>query len=101
MLVAVIAPLPQVTAHGYLEEPVSRNLIAHRQGLEYDHMSLAGGGPYAVWPNGNWQFGGGGNHYTRGRQQYDTPGEIQRTWVTGQQVSLRLTTVAQKPYNTV
>jgi len=90
MLVAVIAPLPQVTAHGYLEEPVSRNLIAHRRGLEYDHMSLAGGGPHAVWPNGNWQFGGGGNHFTCGRQQYDTPGEIQRTWITGQQVKIKV-----------
>ena len=100
VIVAVIAPLPQVTAHGYLEEPVSRNLLAHRRGLEYDHMSLAGGGPHAVWPDGNWQFGGGGNHFTCGRQQYDTPGEIQRMWITGQQVKIKVVfTVVHRGHN--
>lgn len=100
VLAAVIAPLPQVIAHGYLEEPVSRNLIAHRRGLEYDHMSLAGGGPHAVWPDGNWQFGGGGKHYTCGRQQYDAPGEIQRTWITGQQVKIKIVyTVVHRGHN--
>lgn len=100
VLVAIIAPLPRVIAHGYLEEPVSRNLLAHRRGLEYDHMSLAGGGPHAVWPDGNWQFGGGGKHYTCGRQQYDTPGEIQRTWITGQQVKIKIVyTVVHRGHN--
>ncbi|ABT16506.1 hypothetical protein ATCV1_Z372R [Acanthocystis turfacea chlorella virus 1] len=36
---AVIAPLP-VEGHGYLAKPMSRNLIAHNKGLEYDEFPL-------------------------------------------------------------
>ena len=90
VVMAIIAPLPCANGHGYLEEPISRNLIAHRRGREYDHMSLAGGGPHSVWPDGLWKFGGGGKHFTCGRQQYDAPGEIQRTWITGQQIKIKI-----------
>lgn len=90
MILAFIAPLPTTNAHGYLADPASRNLLAHRQGTEYDQMSLNGGGPAAVWPDGFWKFGGGGNHYTCGRERYDTPGPIQKTWVSGEQVKIKL-----------
>ena len=83
---AFVAPLP-VEGHGYLAKPMSRNLIAHTKGLEYDEFSLNGGGPSAVWPDGRWQFGGKGNHPICGRQQYSNPGPIQAKWSTGQQVT--------------
>ncbi|AAC96700.2 hypothetical protein PBCV1_A333L [Paramecium bursaria Chlorella virus 1] len=91
--VAIIAPIP-VHSHGYLAYPASRNLIAHRNGQEWDPMSLAGGGPAMVWPDGLWKFGGGGNHYICGREKYNKPGEIQVTWKAGQIVTINVTYTA-------
>ena len=93
VLSVAFVPLP-ATGHGFLAEPKSRNLIAHNKGVEYDHMSLAGGGPYAVWPNGRWEFGGKGNHYTCGRKQYDVPGPVQSVWSPEQTVTFTITYTA-------
>jgi len=94
MFVALVAPLPVVYGHGYLSKPASRNLIAHRKGLDYDHMSLDGGGGAAVWPDGYWKFGGGGHHFTCGRKKYNNPGPIQARWRTGQRIRLEITFTA-------
>jgi hypothetical protein len=94
VILAFVAPLPIVKAHGYLAEPASRNLLAHRAGQEWDPQSLAGGGPASVWPDGYWVFGGGGNHPICGRDQYEKPGPIQATWRTGQIVKLKVTFTA-------
>ncbi|ABU43968.1 chitin binding domain-containing protein [Paramecium bursaria Chlorella virus NY2B] len=91
--VAIIAPTP-VHSHGFLAEPASRNFLAFKNGTEFDHMSLAGGGPSMVWPDGLWKFGGGGNHYTCGRERYDKPGPIQVVWKRDQIVKINITYTA-------
>lgn len=92
---AFLAPVP-VSSHGYLANPTSRNLIAHRAGLEYDHHSLNGGGPWTVWPTGQWRPGGGGNHPLCGRDAYSGRGAAQATWLPGQDV--RLSVVVTAPH---
>lgn len=32
------------TGHGYIEQPVARNLLSYRAGLQWDPMSLSSGG---------------------------------------------------------
>ena len=44
LLTLVCAMSGGAMAHGYLAIPPSRTLLAHNAGLEWDHMSLNGGG---------------------------------------------------------
>ena len=90
---AIFAPTP-VRSHGYLVQPPSRNYLAYKAGLDYDVMSLNGGGPWSVWPSGNWQPGGGGNHPICGREQYSAPGASTATWQAGQDVQLSVVITA-------
>ena len=81
-------------AHGYLAYPASRNLLAHVRGGEFDHHSLNGGGPWSVWPTGQWLPGGGGNHPVCGRDAYGSPGPTQATWEAGQIVQVTVVITA-------
>jgi len=90
-----LALLPgRASAHGYLSVPPSRNLLAHRAGLEWDPHSLNGGGPWSVWPSGRWQPGGGGLHPVCGRDAYAAPGPVQALWTEGQLVRLQVVVTA-------
>lgn len=88
VLSVLLAGARPCEAHGFLAQPAARNYLANLAGAEYDHMSLNGGGPAAVWPSGVWLPGGGGNHPICGRNAYAVPGPSQALWRPGDTVQL-------------